>query len=79
MPMLMTINNAVAVMTDYALGWNPSNAGGLRIAVGTSDASSRPVGVRLTELLTDHSAVGDVVQYRIGPSVGAHTGPGTAN
>ena len=32
----------------------------------------------LTEVLADHPAVGDVVQYRIGPSVGAHTGPGTA-
>ncbi len=73
-----TVNAAVAAMTDYALGWTPSSSGGLRIAIGTSDATSRPVGVRLTDLLTDHPAVGDVVQYRIGPSVGAHTGPGTA-
>lgn len=73
-----TVNHAVVVMTDYALGWSPSSPGGLRLAIGTSDASSRPVGVRLTELLGDHPAVGNVVQYRIGPSVGAHTGPGTA-
>ena len=57
---------------------NVFDPAGLRIAIGTSDASSRPVGARLTEVLTDHPAVGDVVQYRIGPSVGAHTGPGTA-
>jgi fatty acid-binding protein DegV len=53
-------------------------SGGLRVAVGTSDATSAPVGRALTELLEHHGDVADVVQYRIGPSVGAHTGPGTA-
>ncbi len=72
------VNQAIASMTDYALGWTPSNPAGLRIAVGTSDESSEAVGARLTEVLSGHPAVGDVVQYRIGPSVGAHTGPGTA-
>jgi DegV family protein with EDD domain len=73
-----TINNAIAAMTDYALGWTPSNSDGLRIAIGTSDTTSRSIGDRLTDMLTTHPAVGDIVQYRIGPSVGAHTGPGTA-
>ena len=26
----------------------------------------------------DHPAVADLVRYRVGPSIGAHTGPGTA-
>lgn len=73
-----TVNEAIASMVDYALGWTPSSSAGLRVAIGTSDEPSRAVGSRLTEVLTDHPAVGDVVQYRIGPSVGAHTGPGTA-
>jgi fatty acid-binding protein DegV len=73
-----TTQAAVASMADYALGWTPSMPGGLRVAVGTSDASSAPVARTLTELLEGHGDVADVVQYRIGPSVGAHTGPGTA-
>jgi len=75
---VQTLNNAIAAMTHYALGWTPSHPNGLRVAVGTSDTTSFAIGGRLTEVLSDHPAVGDVVQYRIGPSVGAHTGPGTA-
>jgi len=75
---VQTLNQAIAAMTHYALDWTPSNPSGLRIAIGTSDASGRSVGERLTEILTDRPEVGDIVQYRIGPSVGAHTGPGTA-
>jgi DegV family protein with EDD domain len=73
-----TVHQAVVAMADYALGWTPSVSGGLRIAVGTSDETSVPVSRSLTELLEHHSDVADVVQYRIGPTVGAHTGPGTA-
>lgn len=75
---VQTVHAAVASMSRYALDWTPSTAGGLRIAVGTSDTTSLPVGARLTDVLSDHPAVGDIVQYRIGPTVGAHTGPGTA-
>ena len=71
-------HQAVEGMVDYALGWTPSLAGGLRIAIGTSDDSSAPMSRALTELLDQHGDVADVVQYRIGPSVGAHTGPGTS-
>ena len=71
-------DEAVAVMADYALGWTPSLAGGLRLAIGASDVTSGPIARALTELLEGHGDVADVVQYRIGPSVGAHTGPGTA-
>ena len=73
-----TVHQSVAAMSGFALDRTPSSPGGLRIAIGTSDASSRPVAEQLTWVLTDHPAVGDVVQYRVGPSVGAHTGPGTA-
>jgi fatty acid-binding protein DegV len=36
------------------------------------------VAEALTKALTGLSVVTDIVQYRIGPSIGAHTGPGTA-
>jgi fatty acid kinase fatty acid binding subunit len=73
-----TPHAAVASIADYALHWTPSMSGGLRVAVGTSDVTSAPLARALTELLEGHGDVADVVQYRIGPSVGAHTGPGTA-
>ena len=74
-----TIDAAVAAMTDYALAWSPTTADGLRVAVGTSDITSSPVSAALSEELEGHSALAEaVVQYTIGPSVGAHTGPGTA-
>jgi DegV family protein with EDD domain len=76
------LDAAVAAMTAYAL----RNGQRVNVAVGTSDASSRPVAEALTERLGRDAGpvdglvdgVVEVVQYRIGPSVGAHTGPGTA-
>jgi DegV family protein with EDD domain len=50
----------------------------LRVGVGHSDESSLEVADGLAQRLEGHVAVHDVVRYRIGPSVGAHTGPGTA-
>jgi DegV family protein with EDD domain len=74
-----TIAAAVTAMTDYALGWTPTAADGLRIAIGTSDITSSPVSAALSAALAGHSALAEpVVQYTIGPSVGAHTGPGTS-
>lgn len=72
------VEEAVSVMVDYAHHQHPSHADGLRIAVGTSDASSHRAGDALTAALTDDPAVAEIVAYTIGPSVGAHTGPGTA-
>jgi len=69
---------AVAAMVDDALAWPPSDERGLRVAIGSSDASSRPMSLALTDALRDHRLVAELVQYRIGPSVGAHTGPGTS-
>lgn len=73
-----TIDDAVAAMRDFALAWPPSDEGGLRVAIGTSDESSRPVSAALTDAMRGSDLVADIVQYSIGPSVGAHTGPGTA-
>lgn len=74
-----TVEAAVVAMTEYALGWTPSSPHGLRVAIGTSDISSAAVSADLTDALRGHQALAEApVQYTIGPSVGAHTGPGTA-
>ena len=73
-----TIDAAVAAMKNYALGWEPSAPAGLRIAVGTSDITSGSITADLTDALRDDPRVSEIVQYTIGPTVGAHTGPGTA-
>jgi DegV family protein with EDD domain len=49
----------------------------LRIAVGVADAGAEPLWRALEDRVADHSSVVEVVRYRIGPSVGVHTGPGT--
>jgi DegV family protein with EDD domain len=74
-----TVDAAVTAMADYALDWTPSSPDGLRVAIGTSDVSSGVVSAALTDALRGHAALAEPpVQYTIGPSVGAHTGPGTA-
>jgi DegV family protein with EDD domain len=69
-----TVDDAADVMADYA-----TRAGGrLRIAVGVADAGAASLVTALEARLRGHPSVHDLVRYRIGPSVGAHTGPGTA-
>ncbi len=73
-----SVDEAITTMAEFALSREPSVDGGLRIAIGTSDRSSLAVGDALTDQLIARPEVADVVRYRVGPSVGAHTGPGTA-
>ena len=47
------------------------------VAIGTSDPSSDRLAERLQVALSGLTGVDEIVDYRIGPSVGAHTGPGT--
>jgi DegV family protein with EDD domain len=49
----------------------------LRVGVGLSDLATLPLVTALEARLRDAPEVGELVRYRIGPSVGAHTGPGT--
>lgn len=49
----------------------------LRVGIGTSDPSSLPVGDELARRLSGAEGI-EILRYRVGPSVGAHTGPGTA-
>jgi DegV family protein with EDD domain len=68
-----TVDDTIDVMSTYAAG----RGEGVTVAIGTADAPSRPLTERLEQALTGLAVIDDVVHYRIGPSVGAHTGPGT--
>jgi len=55
-------------------------AGGssLRVGISIADAGAASLWETLEDRLRDAEQVTDLVRYRVGPSVGAHTGPGTA-
>jgi DegV family protein with EDD domain len=56
------------------------SAGGapIRIALGVADQTAAPYYEGLEARLDEREDVVEIVRYRIGPSVGAFTGPGTA-
>ena len=66
--------DAVNAMAAYAIGWGDR----LRVAVGHSDAATEAWADALEAAVGEAASVLDVVRYRVGPSVGAYTGPGTA-
>ncbi len=49
----------------------------LRVGVGVADAGTLPMVEAVEALLRDVPEVRELIRYRVGPSVGAHTGPGT--
>ena len=69
-----TMDEAARVMAATVLGAGT----GLRVGLGIADAGAAPLWNALEAGLVDAPEVLDVVRYRIGPSVGAHTGPGSA-
>lgn len=68
-----TVDDAIDVMSTYATG----QGDGITVAIGLADAPSRPLADKLATALAALDVVDAVTHYRIGPSVGAHTGPGT--
>ena len=52
--------------------------GDLRVGVGLADPSTVPFVDGIEERLASSGRSLDVVRYRVGPSIAAHTGPGTA-
>ena len=68
------IEEAARAMADHVLAAGSS----LRIGVGLADTAAAPLWQALEVRLVGAPEVEEVVRYRIGPSVGAHTGPGTA-
>lgn len=69
-----SVDEAADVMAAAVLG------GGARLRVGISvaDAAGAPLREALERRLTGAHEIIDMVRYRVGPSVGVHTGPGTA-
>ncbi len=68
------VDEAATVMADYVTLAGES----LKVAVGIADKAAAPFWTALEARLAGAEQVQAVVRYRIGPSVGAHTGPGTA-
>jgi DegV family protein with EDD domain len=62
---------AVRAMADHISG--PA----LRVAIGTADGGTEALAQALEARLGAKDGVVELIRYRIGPSVGAHTGPGT--
>lgn len=58
-------------------GFIRSAGAGLRVGVGVSDQATLPLVEALEDRLRTVHEVRELVRYVIGPSVGAHTGPGT--
>jgi len=50
-----------------------------RVGIGHSDAASKPLADAIEAAIGEAASVIELVRYRIGPSVGSHTGPGTAS
>ena len=67
------LDQAADVMARFVRAAGPS----LRVGVGLSDPGTLPLVTALEDRLRGAAEVGELVRYRIGPSVGAHTGPGT--
>jgi DegV family protein with EDD domain len=69
-----SMEEAARVMATTVLGAGID----LRVGLGIADAGAAPLWHALEDALVDAPEVLEVVRYRIGPSVGAHTGPGSA-
>lgn len=52
-------------------------AEGHLLRVGVGDAARPDLGARLAGALTDTEGIVELIRYEVGPSVGAHSGPGT--
>lgn len=69
-----TVEEAADAMAAAVLGGGDR----LRVGIGIADAQAAPLWKALEQRLAGAPQVADLVRYRVGPSVGVHTGPGTA-
>jgi DegV family protein with EDD domain len=68
------VRAATMMMVDAIL----ESPGPVHVAVGVADAQTERFRGEFVRLLEGHDRVTELVHYRCGPSVGAHTGAGTA-
>lgn len=66
-------SEAIRVMLDYTL----SSGGRVKVAVGAAHRDCLPIADALAARVSGAADVVEAVRFRIGPSVGAETGPGT--
>jgi DegV family protein with EDD domain len=69
-----TVDEAADAMAAAVLESGP----GLRVGISVADGAGAPVREALERRLEGAPEVAELVRYRVGPSVGVHTGPGTA-
>ena len=86
-PVLSLVGGAITVVgtaatmaeaADVMAGHVTAAGTRLRVAVGVADAAAEPVGGALEDRPGGDERVLELVRYRVGPSVGVHSGPGTA-
>ena len=71
---LSGVLDAVNMMADFTIAWGDR----LRVGVGHSTAASVGIADALQAAISESANVFEVVRFRIGPSVGAFLGPGSA-
>lgn len=69
-----SVDEAADAMAAAVLGGGER----LRVGISVADAAGAPVREALERRLAGAPQILDMVRYRVGPSVGVHTGPGTA-
>ncbi|HVF31736.1 MAG TPA: DegV family protein, partial [Acidimicrobiales bacterium] len=66
------VDQAARIMADHVRAAGSS----LRVGVSVADRGTLPMVEALEALLRDAPEVRELIRYRVGPSVGVHTGPG---
>lgn len=69
-----TAGDAVQSMAATAARWGER----LKVAIGVAHCGARALADSLHCAIASHPNIDEIVHYRVGPSVGVHTGPGTA-
>jgi fatty acid-binding protein DegV len=71
-----SVADAVNAMAGYALNWGDASRGRrLDVGVGCAHRDMLPIADAVAHAVGESAHVADVVRFRIGPSVGAETGP----
>lgn len=70
---VQSIESGVELMAEQLL----ARASKVVVAVGRASVDTDPVTNALIERLQAEAIVADLVEYRVGPSIAAHTGPNT--
>ncbi len=71
-----TIPEAVAIMTGHIKDAATAAAHGLRVGIGHGAAA--PIAQALRERVSAMEGIEEIIDYVVGPSIGAHTGAGNA-